>query len=728
MVAEPTFGQLKQVALFLGVTAFEADLALGILFWSRGDDTIREPFRIWARRLSKSDRHACIAAFRTSLASYEGNFQVSLDLSGGTGDRTLAVGGWRSSPERRKACLAGIGFPEGEGTGDALLAGFFRDAPMSFFIKDREGRYAAINREAERLFAAKQARVLGARVGAFYPLDLAARIEVEDDRVLRSGSIVLQERQAPIGDSQRWFVNAKFPIRMNDGRMVAIGGIDVDIDERKRLERALMESETLLRTIIDAVPAAIAVQDIEGTPILSNAAMRELASVATGNGAPLHILADDTAGNGFREVQLATPAGRRSYLATTVVARSPSKGHSVTVAVDITHRKLVERELEAAKAAADQANRAKSIFLAAASHDLRQPLQALELFVAALQTRLPADHAGAVVTDMRSCLQSMQQLLDALLDISQLEAGTIAPKFERVSLASILARIEREHAMSAEAQGLEFEVHPTRARVTTDPVLLARIIANFVSNAIRYTPRGGRVVVSCRSHGAHRVRIAVSDTGIGIKSAELGQIFDDFYQVQGEALDRSRGLGLGLAIARRLGLLLDHRISVRSKPDHGSVFQIEVPLAARARPVGSVGSQPDDALVAGASIMIIEDDPAIGRALALVVQDWGANATICTRGEDAEALAMADRAPDVIIADYNLRNGETGLEVIGKIRRLAARSIPALLVTGEMQPEPLRELANSGIVTLSKPVQPMRLKQAINNALGRRDGGAPTPG
>lgn len=235
-------------------------------------------------------------------------------------------------------------------------------------------------------------------------------------------------------------------------------------------------------------------------------------------------------------------------------------------------------ELEGAKRQAERANAAKSQFLAAASHDLRQPVQALVYFAAALTSRIRDEGAQRLLADLHRSVAAIGMLLDALLDISKLDAGIVKPQPEDVPVNELLSRMGAEFAPRAAANGVRLRVVPCGARVRTDPLLLARIVQNLVANAVRYTPNG-RILVGCRRQG-DSLRICVIDTGIGIPFDRLDDIFEEFTQLGNEERDREKGLGLGLAIVNRLALLLGHRVAVHSQPGHGSTFSVQLPLAA----------------------------------------------------------------------------------------------------------------------------------------------------
>ena len=384
---------------------------------------------------------------------------------------------------------------------------------------------------------------------------------------------------------------------------------------------------------------------------------------------------------------------------------------------DITERKHGERALRQAKEEAERANLAKSKFLAAASHDLRQPVQALFFFAFALSHKLRDHPARAVVDDLERSLDALNILLDSLLDISRLDAGVVVPQDANFAVATLLDRLAAEFGPVAEAKGLSLRAVASTAVVRSDPALLSRVIQNLMANAIRYTVRG-RVLIGCRRRGLDRMAIEVWDTGIGIPADRLDDIFEEFTQIGNPERDRAQGLGLGLAIVLRLSRLLDHRVRVRSRPGHGSVFSIEVPLVeSRPREI-NVRQWPARGVNGRQLVIVIDDEATVLRGLALVLEDWGYEVMSATSEEEALALLRAARRrPAVILADYRLRDGHTGSEAIQHIRVEFNEAIPSIIITGDTAPERLREAEASGFSILHKPVQPPELQTLLDKTL-----------
>lgn len=369
--------------------------------------------------------------------------------------------------------------------------------------------------------------------------------------------------------------------------------------------------------------------------------------------------------------------------------------------------------LRVQKDAAEAASLAKTRFLAAASHDLRQPVHALGLFVGALRGNHLAPEPARLVDLIEDSVNAMDGLFSALLDISRLDAGVVAPDWKCFPLQDLLDRLQRDYAAEAAEKSLSLRVRPCAATVRSDPVLLERILRNLISNAIRYTDSGG-VLVGCRDAGSG-LRIEVWDTGPGIPPEQAERIFEEFFQLHNPERDRSQGLGLGLAIVRRLAVLLDHALTMRSRPGRGSVFSITVPRAQAAI------SAPAASAFVGARhglIFVVDDEPAIQEGMRSLLAGWGHSVLCASSGDDMLSRAAAcPQRPDVIICDYRLRGDETGLQVIERLRAEYNDDVPALLVTGDTAPDRLAEAVGSGLLLLHKPVANSRLRAAVNNLL-----------
>lgn len=371
------------------------------------------------------------------------------------------------------------------------------------------------------------------------------------------------------------------------------------------------------------------------------------------------------------------------------------------------------RELAVARALAEEANRSKTRFLRAASHDLLQPLSAAKLFLAAL-TDTPLDQLQTELAGrLAGAFESVEELMHAVLDISRLDSQRIEFQRKPVDLGELFRRLAVEYAPMAEAKGLRLSFAPTSALVESDPTFLRRIAQNLVSNAIKYTDRGG-VLVGVRKRGG-RAWLEIIDTGIGIAATDRARIFDEFQRIGREG--GAPGMGLGLSIVRRACAKLGHPIAMDSEPGRGTVFRVSLPLvnperASDALPVLSSGAR-----LRGRVALVVENDDAMRRAYQLILGDRLGMVPRVTGGI-AEALAqMGDDAPDVLIADYNLDNGDTGLQAIRDLRARAGQPVPAIIVSARRDPELGRASLEMGVPVLEKPVRPEELQAMLDRML-----------
>lgn len=378
--------------------------------------------------------------------------------------------------------------------------------------------------------------------------------------------------------------------------------------------------------------------------------------------------------------------------------------------VDLIARLRVEsRRAREALAEAERANRAKSRFLAAASHDLRQPIHAQGLFLEVLARSPLSDLQSEVLASARSASAASAEMLHTLLDFSRIDAGVIEPHSEAFLLQPLLTKIESELAPQANAKGLVYRTRDSTVALQSDAALVELILRNLVSNAVRYTERGG-VLVACRRRGAH-ASLEVWDSGIGIAPAQQQEVFLEFHQLDNPERDRHKGLGLGLSIARGLAQLLGLELTLASRPGRGSVFRLAVPLA------GGVACLPGPRFdqrrrALSLRVLVIDDDAMVCASMERLLAQWGCVCEAAGGIEEALALAAAHR-PDVVISDYRLRERRTGAEAIAAVRALHGAALPALLVTGDTAPARLREARASGVPLLHKPVPPDQLYRGL---------------
>jgi signal transduction histidine kinase/CheY-like chemotaxis protein len=384
----------------------------------------------------------------------------------------------------------------------------------------------------------------------------------------------------------------------------------------------------------------------------------------------------------------------------------------------------LERKVDERTRQLQLANLAKSRFIAAASHDLRQPLHALGLFVAQLRAyAAPAEHTR-IIDRIDAAVTAMNELFGALLDISKLDADVLKPDLTAFPIQKLFHRLETTFAEAAREKDLWLRIVPSSAWVRSDFILLERILLNLCSNAVRYTDHGG-VVLGARRRG-DVLRLELWDSGPGIPPDQLRNIFSEFYQVAGPQRDDG-GLGLGLAIVERLCALLEHGIEVRSTPGKGSRFSILVPLAeSQLQLVQTVAPvQLTEDPCTGKLVVVIEDDAVVLDGMHGLLTSWGCGVVTAESAYGAlAALAELNEVPDLIISDYRLPAGSTGFEAVAQLRSVFGPAIPAFLISGDTAPERLREAAASGFHLLHKPVQPNTLRAMVSQFL-RRDAGEP---
>lgn len=510
-----------------------------------------------------------------------------------------------------------------------------------------------------------------------------------------------------------------------------------------------LHAEDLMASILEMAPNGIFEMDAEGTILYSNPAHHRLMGYPPG----------DLIGRNILELLPPLDAARLhedlEYLRTHKPPPTPYTNRAVTrdgrelvvevhwtyktdphgavtgfvsILNDVTDRMEADRLREEARRAAEASARSRSRFLAAASHDLRQPLQALSLFVSRLGRRTMDDTGREILADMRESVATLSTLMNALLDMSKFDSGMAAPRVEAVALGELFAGLARDFAPPAERAGLRLRVRPTNLVVRTDGLLLRRILGNLIANAITYTSQGG-VLLTARRRGK-RVQVQVWDTGIGIPEEQQDLIFQEFYQAGDPMRERSEGLGLGLAIVDRACRILGHAVEVGSRPGRGSVFTVLLPLASAGGlpaaplipPAAVVGAgewcalpslPPLDAVVAMA-----EDDGHVRRAMASLLREWGCHVVEAPDGPKLLlTLATEGVRPDVVVTDLRLPGELDGLATVAALRAELDRAVPALVVTGDTDPQATRDVLAAGHAILHKPVDVTELHACLTRLL-----------
>ncbi len=377
------------------------------------------------------------------------------------------------------------------------------------------------------------------------------------------------------------------------------------------------------------------------------------------------------------------------------------------------------RELETERDAAARADLEKSRFLAIASHDLRQPVHALALFTATLHRRMQHSAEEPLVRNMAHAIDGLERSFNALLDISRLDGGTLAPALQTFSLRDTFRRLHMHYAGQAELAGLGLRFSPGGKSVHSDPQMLERMLGNLIQNAIKYTEHGGIVVVARSTRDS--VNVEVWDTGQGIGADNLPRIFDEFYQIGRAERDRSHGLGMGLAIVKRLSKLLGHRLTVASRLGRGTMFRVAIPVSGLSdlqdalAPADTVPMQVTRAQM----VLVIDDEEPIREGLRGLLQEWGYQAMTAASAAQAEQVTQAlEGRVDLVLSDLHLGAQADGLEAVEAVRRLCGNEVPAILITGDTAHTEIRRIAASGYMVLFKPVQPRRLFDALRDQLG----------
>lgn len=386
--------------------------------------------------------------------------------------------------------------------------------------------------------------------------------------------------------------------------------------------------------------------------------------------------------------------------------------------IETATKALRQRKEEAEKSSFD-----KSRFLAAASHDLRQPMHALGLFVGELHSKLTTTEQRKLVGKVEESVEALSNLLDALLDISKLDAGVVAPRITDFSIAVLLNRIAHDYIPLAESKGIAMRVVPNSTILHSDPVLLERVLVNFIGNAIRYTPLGGSVMVSCRYRG-EKLRIEVRDNGIGIPQGEQQNIFKEFVQLQNKERDRSKGLGLGLAIVERIAKLLNHEVSLVSAPEKGSTFSISVPIALEVQPQAQLPEKDEIVLqrapheFENLRVLVIDDDALVRKGTQGILESWGGKVTLAASSIEVKEMHGAPEY-ELVICDYRLPDGN-GIELIDWMKARFQVGPQFILISGDTTPEVLQMVNERRLPLLHKPVRPAKLRSLIQFLLSQK--------
>jgi len=616
----------------------------------------------------------------------------------------------------------------------AMLEGS-TDAYVEF---DRDFRFISVNRGAALILNNDCASLIGRKpTDIFLEFDLTSFLTPLKNGLLNGTPVQFQEFFAPTG---AWLDVRAYPHKNR------LSVFFHDVSEHRRIAEALKNESERRRKLDDRFEAALSVNplvvftldsELRYTWVYNNqVAWRDKEILGK---RPDEIFDEETGPTimeFFRSV-LASGALRRRELTLRpkgalydlhfVSSAKPIYSLDGQVigltgaSFDITHEvkrreelALAREDAMLAKAEADRASLARSKFLAAASHDLRQPVQSLVLLIGVLKERLDATPLANVTDHMEKAVHALCLLLDSMLDISKLDAGVISPRLENVDLGALMSRLAAEYSLRAAEQKLRFIARPTSIRSLTDPLLLERVLRNLIENALRYTHAGG-VLLACRRRG-DMVRIDVIDTGVGISTNQLEAIYEEFHQAGNATKDRSQGLGLGLAIVRRIVTLLGGSDEVSSVLGKGSRFSVTLPIAMR-QESGESSDPLDEAPPIGKTVLIIDDDDVLRASLATMAKDWGFTVYAAEDSETALNIVQSGCDIDIIVADYRLGGEITGLDTVAQIRQLRQRAIPSMIITGDTAPERIREVHESHLRILHKPVATRELRKALASML-----------
>ena len=613
----------------------------------------------------------------------------------------------------------------------------FDTAPICFLEIDAEGRLVSMNAAGLKLIGVRSQDDIQGRPY----IEFVSTADKERIQHLLTSALEGQPAEFEFTTANtaqpRCLTSCFIPCPDEDGVITSLVSITYDNSERIQASRELRAARDELQTILDNVPAYIFYKDTHNVIVRTNKVAADSLDLKPEDmaGKPSHLFYPEHAEQYFRDDQEVIRSGNPKlgiveplrvsenkirWIETSKIPIRDPDGHMTGILVlasDITERKHAEQVIEKAREAAERANTAKSTFLAAASHDLRQPLQTISFLTSILSKTVNDHRTRRYIDALESAVDTTRELLSTLLDVSRLDSGEFTPEVSVFEIGSVLNRIKVQFQPHAEEKGLELHVVTSTATVVSDPVLLEQIVRNFADNALRYT-HSGKVLVGCRYQG-HSLRIEVWDTGIGISQDQLSNIFEDFYQVDNPARDRSKGLGLGLGIAQRMARLLGHGINVRSWPARGSRFSVDVPLSSSFSQTDGDGEQgPGETSAEETTILLVEDDPAVQESARFLLEIYGYSVIAVNCGTEAlRRLATGNTRPELIIADYRLPQGETGIQLIERIRNEVGQEIPAILVTGDTSLVTQDDMQRIDYKFLHKPVDPEKLLGLIHQLL-----------
>lgn len=695
-----------------------------------------------------------VSAERTEVE----NFELQIEIADRS--RTMLLDArWLVDPNNQRRpmiLLAMEDITEQRRAVDEQFQAFLEDSPDPAVVVNPDCEIQFVNEHAMELFGYPREGLIGMQVEMLMPERFRGRhFELQKSyfaaprtRPMGAGLDIVgltnNDREVPLEVSLS-------PVEIG-GRTMARAVVR-DITARKKAEQALKESERRFRAFMERAQLICVTLDCEGKILFCNEYLLSLTGwrqdeVEGENWFELFIPVEDREKRieAFKrsmmqgevalpknfenpiltpnyENPILTRTGQRRLVAWNAALVHDAEGRVVgctSVGNDITQQRQAQEALEAAKLEAERANALKSRFLAATSHDLRQPLQTLGLLHGVLARTVKDDGSRGAIESLGTTIASMGSTIDALLDINQLESGAVTPEVIDFAVSSVLTKVLSECTPYAEGKGLELRIVPCSAVIRSDPRLLERLVENLVSNAIKYT-ENGKVLVGCR-WGDGTLRIEVWDMGVGIPEDQIEAIFEEYYQLDNPARERSRGLGLGLTVVQRMADLLGHRIEVRSTPGCGSMFAVAVPLG-RAQRRHPEGEAPDVVAATGwrICVLLVEDDLAVRESLELFLRLYGYEVMAATTADEALSWVVDGAVrPGILIADHNLPGGTSGLELVDRLRAQMACGLPAIVLTGDASAETMSEITARSAVYLRKPADADRLLRLIEQQIGER--------
>ena len=619
----------------------------------------------------------------------------------------------------------------------------YEEAPLPYQSLDAEGRLLEINRAWEKTFGYAREEALGRFIGDFHVPGGEEKLRQGLDEFKCCGLLTGFEVEFLCQDGTHKLMSVSGRIaRDNQGRFLRTHCILNDITAQKEVEKALQESEEKYRLAMEATQDGLWDWNVTtGSVHYSPGWGRILGEIDIQNDYSTwenrihpedkphilktlrtHLDGETTAWQ--EEHRLCNVDGTWVWvLGRGRVAKRDRHGNPLRMVgtmSDINARKQVENTLAKAKETAELANKSKSRFLAAASHDLRQPVQAIASYTDLLAISNTDSALASTIQQLRNATLAMQVLLEGLLDISKLDSGTMKPEIRTFSISSLLNQIQELYQSIALEKGITLKLVPCAAVVNSDPTLLRVILQNLISNAIKYTD-SGKVIIGCR-HRGDQLRIEVWDSGIGIPEDKQESVFEEFYQIDNPGRDRNKGVGIGLAIVKRIATLLNHQLYVHSVAGKGSSFAIQVPLVDNAREethAAQPGITKFDDDPTATSILLIEDDEIVLHANQSLLKTLGYKVIPAPDAEAATQRMTSELPPpEIIISDYRLPGDCDGMELVRRLRTKAGSQIPAIMLTGDVTLSDKNSYLPENSLLLQKPARVEELVQAINQLLG----------